>query len=192
MKILIVAATDFELEKDQFSAHEILITGVGILETTLELTKKLALNSYDLVINAGIAGSFDNKIKIGDVVEVTEDILSELGYEENKTFFEFKNFSVRNKFTVDSKTDLLKVKSITVNTVSDNKSTIKKIKNRLNPDIETMEGAAVFRVCNDFNIPCIQIRSVSNFVGERNKKDWNIDLAIKNLNLSLNKIILSL
>ena len=192
MKILIVAATDFEMEKDQFSAHDILITGVGILETTLELTKKLALNRYDLVINAGIAGSFDNKIKIGDVVEVTEDILSELGYEENKTFFEFKNFSVRNKFTVDSKTDLLKVKSITVNTVSDNKSTIKKIKNRLNPDIETMEGAAVFRVCNDFNIPCIQIRSVSNFVGERNKKDWNIDLAIKNLNLSLNKIILSL
>ena len=45
MKILIVAATDFELEKDQFSAHEILITGVGILETTLELTKKLALDS---------------------------------------------------------------------------------------------------------------------------------------------------
>ena len=32
MKILIVAATDFELEKDQFSM--ILITGVGILETT--------------------------------------------------------------------------------------------------------------------------------------------------------------
>ena len=39
MKILIVVATDFELEKDQFSAHEILITGVGILETSLELTK---------------------------------------------------------------------------------------------------------------------------------------------------------
>ena len=69
MKILIVAATDFELEKDKFSAHEILITGVGILETSLELTKKLVLNRYDLVINAGIAGSFDNKIKIGDVVD---------------------------------------------------------------------------------------------------------------------------
>ena len=192
MKILIVAATDFELEKDQFSAHEILITGVGILETTLELTKKLVLNSYDLVINAGIAGSFDKKIKIGDVVEVTEDILSELGYEENKTFFEFKSFSIPNKFTVDSKTDLLKVKSSTVNTVSGNTTTIKKIKNRLNPDIETMEGAAVFRVCNDFNIPCMQIRSVSNFVGERNKKNWDIDLAIKNLNLSLKKIIISL
>ena len=192
MKILIVAATDFELEKDKFSAHEILITGVGILETSLELTKKLVLNRYDLVINAGIAGSFDNKIKIGDVVEVTEDVLSELGYEDNKTFFEFKSFSVPNKFTVDSKTDLLKVKSITVNTVSGNTSTIKKIKKRLSPDIETMEGAAVFRVCNDFNIPCMQIRSVSNFVGERNKKNWNIDLAIKNLNLSLKKVIISL
>ncbi len=192
MKILIVAATDFELEKDQFSGYEILITGVGILETTLELTKKLTHNSYDLVVNAGIAGSFDKKIKIGDVVEVTEDILSELGYEENETFFEFKSFSVANKFIVDSKTDLLKVKSSTVNTVSGNKATIKKIKNRLSPDIETMEGAAVFRVCNDFNVPCMQIRSVSNYVGERNKKDWNIDLAIKNLNLFLKKFIMSL
>ena len=55
-----------------------------------------------------------------------------------------------------------------------------------------MEGAAVFRVCNDFNIPCMQIRSVSNFVGERNKKNWNIDLAVKNLNLYLKKLLLSL
>ena len=76
--------------------------------------------------------------------------------------------------------------------MSGNTTTIKKIKNRLNPDIETMEGAAIFRVCNDFNIPCMQIRSVSNFVGERNKKNWDIDLAIKNLNLSLKKIIISL
>ena len=60
--------------------------------------------------------------------------------------------AIPNKFTVDSKTDLLKVKSSTVNTMSGNTTTIKKIKNRLNPDIETMEGAAVFRVCNDFNI----------------------------------------
>ena len=75
--------------------------------------------------------------------------------------------------------------------MSGNTTTIKKIKNRLSPDIETMEGAAVFRVCNDFNIPCMQIRSVSNFVGERNKKNWNIDLAVKNLNLYL-KVILSL
>lgn len=192
MKILIITATDFELDKNQFSNHEMLISGIGILETALKLTKKLTSNNYDLVINTGIAGSFNKDIKIGDVVEVTQDILSEIGYEENENFFEFKSFTVPNKFTVDSKTDLLKVKSITVNTVSGNLASINKIKKRLNPDIETMEGAAIFRVCNDFDIPCIQIRSISNIVGERNKKHWNIDLAVKNLNLSLKNIINSL
>ena len=126
-------------------------------------------------------------IKIKASPEITIE-----GIRELLRKFEMKGSGQRPKFTVDSKTDLLKVKSSTVNTVSGNTTTIKKIKNRLSPDIETMEGAAVFRVCNDFNIPCMQIRSVSNFVGERNKKNWDIDLAIKNLNLSLKKVIISL
>ena len=70
-----------------------------------------------------------------------------------------------------------------------NKRSITEIINRLNPDIENMEGAAFFQVCNTFNVPCIQIRAISNKVERRNKDNWNLPLAIKNLNNKLVEII---
>ena len=44
-------------------------------------------------------------------------------------------------------------------------------------------------ICQRFNIKFIQVRSVSNFVEERNKDNWNLDLAIKNLNHTVRMII---
>ena len=53
MKILLIAATSDEIIKECFSNYEILISGVGMVYTTYELTKHLSTNSYDLVINMG-------------------------------------------------------------------------------------------------------------------------------------------
>ena len=94
MKILLVVAMDKEVEIDKFQNVDVLITGVGILETAYYLTRKLSLNSYDIVVNMGVAGSFNPNIKKGEVVEVIEDVISELGYEDDKKFFEFKDFNV--------------------------------------------------------------------------------------------------
>ena len=55
-----------------------------------------------------------------------------------------------------------------------------------------MEGAACMMVCQKFNIPSLQIRSISNFIEERNKEKWNLSLAIKNLNFEARKIISNL
>ena len=52
-----------------------------------------------------------------------------------------------------------------------------------------MEGAAVFYVCLNEKIPCCQIRSISNFVGESDKNKWNIPLALKNLEDTILKIL---
>jgi futalosine hydrolase len=48
-----------------------------------------------------------------------------------------------------------------------------------------MEGAALHYVCLQENIPFVQIRSVSNYVGERDKTKWKIQEAIENLNREL-------
>lgn len=189
MKILLVAATDLEIEKERFSDFDMLITGIGMLNTSISLTKKLSDREYDLVINLGVAGSFNKDVKIGGVVEVVEEKISEIGYEEDGGFSEFSDFSIETIFSNPSKTDLKKVKSITVNTVHGNENSIDQIVKRLNPDIENMEGAAIFQVCKIFNIPCIQIRAISNYVERRNKESWNIPLAIQNLNIEVEKII---
>jgi len=192
MNILLVSATDLEIEKVRFSDFEILITGIGMLNTSISLTQRLSSGKYDLLINIGVAGSFNPELNIGDVVEVVEEKISELGFEDGESFSEFNEFNLKNVFENKSKTDLLSVRSITVNRVHGNKRSITEIINRLNPDIENMEGAAFFQVCNTFNVPCIQIRAISNKVEHRNKDNWNLPLAIKNLNNKVEEIIAEL
>ena len=189
MKILLVAATNQEINNDLFSSKDILITGVGMMNTSLNLVNKLGDTNYDLVINMGVAGSFNSEIKIGDVVEVVEDIFSEIGFEDGDIFSEFTNFEIKNTFVVEGRTNLKKVKGITVNTVHGNQNSIDEIVSRVNPDIESMEGASVFMVCNNFNVPCIQIRSISNKVEKRNTENWNLTLAIEYLNSTVKQII---
>jgi futalosine hydrolase len=192
MKILLVVAIKSEIIKDKFKDCDVIVTGVGMVNTTFYLTKKLSKKDYDLVINMGVAGSFSDEIKTGDVVEVIEDIFSEIGFENGNSFSEFTNFRIENSFNVDEKTHLKKAKGITVNTVHGNKKTITEIISRLNPDVESMEGAACLMVCEQFEIPCIQIRAISNKVEKRNKENWNLDFAISNLNTEVEKIIDSL
>ena len=85
-----------------------------------------------------------------------------------------------------------KVKGVTVNTVHGIENSIHKMVERLYPDIESMEGAAVFKVCEEMRVSCIQIRSISNKVEKRNKESWNLPLAISNLNIEVEKIISTL
>ena len=192
MKILLIAATSDEIIKEYFSNSEVLISGVGMVNTTYTVTKHLSVNSYDLVINMGIAGCFNSAIKIGDVVEVVGDTFSEIGFENGMEFDNFSDFEITNTFKVAGKTNLQKVTGITVNTVHGNEDSIAKIVSRLNPDVESMEGAAVLKVCKEFAIPCVQIRAISNKVEKRNKENWDLPLAIKNLNTTVQKIIAAL
>ena len=192
MKILLVVATEQEIIEDKFNDCNILITGIGMVNTSIKITKELMQDKYDLVINMGVAGSFYKDYAIGDVVEVLEDNFSELGYENENDFGQFSDFGLVTKYSVESKTNLQKVKAITVNTVRGNKESITEIVNRLNPDVESMEGASVFRICNEFKVPCMQIRAISNIVEKRNKANWNMPLAIRNLNNQVAKIIMEL
>ncbi|MBC8265669.1 MAG: futalosine hydrolase [Flavobacteriales bacterium] len=192
MKILLVAATKQEVIVEKFKDLEVLFTGIGMVNTTLCLTKELSTKSYDLVINMGIAGCFNPNIKIGDIVEVIEDSFSEIGFENGKEFEQFSDFGIQTNYSVEGKTNLQKAKGITVNTVHGNEGSIAEVVSRLNPDIESMEGAAVFKVCQEFDIPCVQIRAISNKVEKRNKANWNMPLAIKNLNIQVKQIIAEL
>ena len=52
-----------------------------------------------------------------------------------------------------------------------------------------MEGAAMHYVCLMEKIPFLQLRSISNYIGERNKRKWNMNESIINLNNELIKLI---
>ena len=189
MKVLIVAATELEVVSENIRNFPVLITGVGMVNTAINLTKELIKSDYDLVINMGIAGSFSDDVKIGDVVEVVEDTFSEIGFEDGDKFSEFTDFRIKTSYSVKSKTNLRKAKGVTINTVHGKEDSITEIVNRINSDIETMEGASVFKVCEELDVSYMQIRAISNNVEIRNKDNWDIDLAIRNLNSEVEKII---
>jgi futalosine hydrolase len=84
------------------------------------------------------------------------------------------------------------VNAVTVNTVSGSEEVIRKIYEKYNPDIETMEGAAFFYVCAMENIPFLALRAVSNKVEPRNREKWNIPLALKNLTKGLNDVLMKI
>ena len=198
MRVLIVAATFFEVEslrlqvESQSMDHglwtmDFLITGAGMVATAFALGKHLATNKYDLAINLGICGSFDHTIALGDVLEIIEDDLAELGAEDDADFITieklgFGESSFRASYPLPESFGLKKVNAVTVNTVHGNDASIKKLSTRINAQLESMEGAAFFYACHEAGLPCMQIRSVSNYVEKRNRDAWQIGLAIKNLN----------
>lgn len=186
------------------SLIDVLFPGIGMAFTAFHMGKQLASSGYDIAVNAGICGSYNRNLKAGSVVEVTEDRFPELGAEDGTQFinmFElgltdcnmhpFKNGILSNKAFHGSETlkKLKKVKGNTVNTIHGNNDSINKLKALFPADVETMEGAAFFYSCLSENIPCAQVRSVSNFVGERIQANWDIPLALKNLNRTVKKII---
>ncbi len=84
---------------------------------------------------------------------------------------------------------LPKVKALTSNTVHGEADNIARIRKISGADLESMEGAAFFFGCFSSKVPCLQIRSVSNLVEVRDKSQWNLDLALKNLNRVLWEIV---
>jgi futalosine hydrolase len=180
--------------KKQEIEIDILTTGIGTTFTAFHLTNALHENKYQFVINVGIAGSLTRELKIGDVVSVVSDEFADLGIEkeyEFLTLFE-SGFMDANEFPFEQgilkATDsnglfqLKKVRGITTNKSHGRSNSIDEIKSKFSAQVETMEGAVVFYVCNWFGIPCFQIRSVSNYVEPRDSAKWNIPLALEKLN----------
>lgn len=213
MHILLISATKFEiepflllLEREQYQLNEhslhVLITGVGQINTTYMLTTNLQNKKADLVIQAGIAGSFNDRLILGETVLIKQDTFGDIGMEEKENFTTLfdAGFAARNDFPFNDgwlintnkifdQSLLPIVRAISVNKVSDSLLQRQQFKYHFNPDLESMEGAAFHYVCLQQKTPFIQIRSISNEVGERDKNKWKIKDAIVNLNIELEKLI---
>jgi futalosine hydrolase len=181
---------------------DILITGVGMVATAYYTGKALALKRYDLAVNAGIAGTFGKAFKLGSVVNVVEDWIPEFGAENGRDFISIFELGFYDPDTHPFTQGMLqatrepdpaivnlqrlnllpRVKGITSNTIRGSVESVEYIRRTAPADIESMEGAAFLFSCLMEKTPCIQLRSVSNLVEERDKAKWDLPLALKNLN----------
>ena len=215
MNCLLVAATISEIapflehyRESQKRWHidlelDVLVTGIGLVATTYQLSRQIAVRRPDLVVQAGLAGCFDPSVSLAKVVTIKKDaIADEMVIESDnlRTLFDLKLVPAsqrpyKNGWLVNPDTGMLKrsrlklANGVSVNQVSTSSQLIKLYKKKFNPLTESMEGAALHYVCLMEKIPFLQLRSLSNYVGERNKKKWKMKEAIQNLNKELIRLL---
>jgi futalosine hydrolase len=210
MNCLVIAATPIEirplLEKlkegnipiSNSIQLDVLITGIGLLATSYSLQKQIQLKRPDLIIQAGVGGCFDKKMKLGRVFIIKKEAIADQSVIELnalKTLFDldlvpanqppYQKGWLVNPHPIVKKLRLPKATGISVNEITTHLQKVRFYKKQFNPLIESMEGAALHYVALQEDIPFIQLRSTSNYIAERNKKNWNMPAAIHSLNQTL-------
>jgi len=204
MNVLVVSATEFEIRPFlmENTTADVLVTGVGIPATVFHLTQKLMGKSYDMVLQAGIAGSFTPGVKNGSVVAVAKDTFGDIGIQEKGGFkslfdtgfagpndFPFTDGWLVNDPDTLGASPLPVVVGITVNKITDEPAQIQALSGKWTPTVESMEGAAFHYVCLQQKVRFLQLRSVSNAVGERDKGKWDLRSSVTSLNTALKELL---
>ena len=170
---------------------EVLVTGVGMVSTVFHLTNAMHRNRYSQLVNVGLAGAINRELYLGQVVNVMSDEFAFFGAEDNGAFLSVFDLHLQNQneppfqnkklipaqseFKFDN---LQKVKGLTVQTITGSEASLELLQKTYTADSESMEGAAVFYVANQFKIPALQIRAISNYVEPRNRDNWKIKEAL--------------
>jgi len=205
MRVIITAATNLELDGCAKKASQVFkksklkisfhATGIGMLASGVKLTQLAATHKPELIIQMGIAGSYSKKEPLGKVMVIASESIADLGVREKggfKDLFEtglqkeneapFKKRKLMNPAIRSLnvlKSDL--VAAVTINEITTSPKRIKEIIAAHNPVLESMEGAALHYVGSLTKTPFIQIRAVSNYVGERNKAKWKLKESVEQL-----------
>jgi futalosine hydrolase len=185
-------------------SFDLLVTGVGMTHTAYHVGSQLNRQKYDLAMNVGIAGAYSTDTRIGSVFRVTAEAFGLLGVEDEENYLSLFDLGLqdpdsfpydggwlldRNQPVSGVLAKLPSAKGVTVNMIYTHSDTINTLRQIYKADLESMEGAAFFYACLCEGIPFMEIRSVSNYVAERDKSQWNIPLAVKNLDKTLEKLL---
>ncbi|MED1864138.1 futalosine hydrolase [Fictibacillus nanhaiensis] len=201
-RILIMTSVPAEKEAitrgiGRTSSVDVVLAGVGPISAGIQTTKALLTKDYDLVINMGIAGGFRDKADVGTLVIADEMISGDLGAESPDGFITLDElgFGAATRIKADSELVMhcltaLKLAGVavqlghvlTLSTVTGTSETTKDLQVR-EPDAvaEAMEGYGVALAAREFGKPVLEIRSISNPIGPRDRSAWRMKEAFDTL-----------
>lgn len=190
--IVIVIPTRQESEFFVRSGIRVVNCGVGMAECAAATARLLASGKPDLVILAGVAGTYTDDIEVGETVAVASETIGDLGRWSGKAS------TCCGKCGEGAFTPLFQTtypapvipegfRAVRSNTV-DMAGGLLTVSAQIEAEIENMEGAAFLAVCAAMDVPAMEIRTVSNRVGQciRGK---NMEIAASRLSLDLEEII---
>jgi futalosine hydrolase len=198
---LVVAATQTEMDAydriDQYGADHVhqLVSGVGPMESGITMSRFLGRHHTKIrtVVNFGIGGAYfsgsDRQIELLDLCLAEREILGDFGvcYGERVEPFAGDAFAAQSMFELDASLlataqsaltaealDSTAGAFVTVNGASGFKARGDYFADRYGAICENMEGAAVARVCELFDLPLVEVRAISNQVEDRTEEPWPI------------------
>jgi len=213
MKVLVTAATENECKETYNVIHHgdhplkgkviFHTSGVGIPASLFSISRAIEQEKPSLIIQAGIAGCFDIYENVNQTFVIKNDVFADIGVEENgawqdlfdlgfieKNTFPYTFNKLDNPWLQDY--NLLKlpaVAAITINEITTRMERRNQFIKKYNPFLESMEGASLHYACLMNSVPFLQMRTISNMVGERDKKNWQLKSAIELLNDTLIKYL---
>ena len=182
-------------------------TGIGDVNAAHSATGIIEHFPIKCIINSGIGGAYPHsQLKIGDIAIASKEIYADKGVISTRGQEDFKKIGIPlvqinrrtyfNEFPFDKSlvqkvlkrithhaSRITEIKSGNFVTVSSATGTHKRaaeLEKRFNAICENMEGAAIAQVCTIYKIPLLEIRGISNIVGERDKRKWDLKLASEN------------
>ena len=165
---------------------DVLISGVGPVEAACAVATALARHRYDLVVDAGIAGALGGSAAIGDGVIVVDDRL-ELSLEDGRPLslppgsaIVDRAVSTAALVSAIAARGFATLRGVTVCRVTSTETTAQRLIEG-GAQVETMEGFAVLRACARAAVPIVQLRGISNRVGERERSGWNFQAGLDGL-----------
>jgi futalosine hydrolase len=207
----ILIMTSVEAERDAIlrgigsdSRIDVKLAGVGPISAGIQTAKALTADEYDLVINMGIAGGFTDKAEVGSLVIANEIVSADLGAESPEGFITLDELGFGASTRVKTDSDLVQIllevmkeenisvqagNILTLSTVTGTTETTSKLQQREPGALaEAMEGYGVAMAAKEFVLPVLEIRSISNPIGPRDRSAWRIKDALVTLE-SASKVI---
>lgn len=202
--VLIITAVEAEARAvGRFDNALVIAGGVGRTNAAAATTQAiLKRGPFDAVISAGIAGALPGGgLRVGDTVLASSCVYHEEGIVTANGFattasmgFPLGDFE-GNCVPVDEA--LLEALGCawpigpiaTVATCSGTDAAAEEVARRTGAIAEAMEGAAVVHAARLLHTPAIELRTISNYTGERATQQWNLEGAFQSLTASMRKVI---
>ncbi|HET9831115.1 MAG TPA: futalosine hydrolase, partial [Vicinamibacterales bacterium] len=196
---LVLAATNLESTLLRSASVDVVVAGIGAVNTAHALTKYFTTRSRPpLVIQTGIAGAYVNaNVPVGSVLLADTEIYGDAGVLTLDGWRPMEEIGIPlveatsshparfNYFPLDaalvaraaSAADGLisrTGKFLTLSQVTGVRAVGDALYERFGTLCESMEGAAAAQVCAMHDVPFLEIRGVSNLVEDRDRAKWRI------------------
>lgn len=200
-KVLIVTAVPAEQKAvlrglKEAEPFRVIAAGVGAAAAAASTAAELTRTRYDLVVSAGIAGGFPGRAEVGSVVLAERIIAADLGSETADGFLSVDELGFGSSQIEVDRALLSRVASalsasnfsycqgplLTVTTATGTQETADALARRIPGAVaEAMEGYGIAIAASQCKLPVMEIRTISNTVGPRNRSAWRINEALQTL-----------